>query len=332
MWSITEQLIDMPRAVAIQRRMIAALRPPPRRVCATRRRRRRSPAARPRSSRPAGWRASARWRCAAPRARSARGRASTRGTARRLRRALLAIPEIGTWTVEMLALHGLGRLDVVPAGDLGYLKLVGRLTTGNPKAVADEAEVRGFFAPYAPWAGLAALAPHPRADCAQPLARQELVGQRRRLGGRPLEQAVRRASSARSWPSRPAPASPRASRCRPGRRPAASPSSTASCRPRSRPLSAFSSASTPAAGFVAQQPVAGGRRGEEAPQPRGARRRRAPRGGRRGSARRRSARRASPCAGSPARGLRRCEVDALVVPERAERRVDLLGEHRGRRG
>ena len=71
-------------------------------------------------------------------------------------RRLLAIREIGTWTVEMLALHGLGRLDVVPAGDLGYLKLVGRLTTGNPKAVADEAEVRGFFAPYAPWAGLAA--------------------------------------------------------------------------------------------------------------------------------------------------------------------------------
>jgi hypothetical protein len=69
---------------------------------------------------------------------------------------LLAIPEIGPWTVEMVALHGLGRLDVVPAGDLGYLKLVGRLVTGRPKAIADEAEVRGFFAPYAPWAGLAA--------------------------------------------------------------------------------------------------------------------------------------------------------------------------------
>ncbi len=55
----------------------------------------------------------------------------------------------------MLALHGLGRLDVIPAGDLGYLKLVGRLTTGRPKAIADEAEVRGFFEPYAPWAGLA---------------------------------------------------------------------------------------------------------------------------------------------------------------------------------
>ena len=67
---------------------------------------------------------------------------------------LLAIPEIGTWTVEIVALHGRGELDVIPAGDLGYLKLVGRLMTGHPKAVADEAEVRGFFSAYAPWAGL----------------------------------------------------------------------------------------------------------------------------------------------------------------------------------
>jgi 3-methyladenine DNA glycosylase/8-oxoguanine DNA glycosylase len=97
MWAITEQLIDIPRATAIQRRMIAAF----------------------------GHR-------------------------------LDGLREIGTWTVEMVALHGLGRLDVVPAADLGYLKLVGRLTTGRPKANADEAEVRGFFEPYAPWAGLAA--------------------------------------------------------------------------------------------------------------------------------------------------------------------------------
>ena len=58
---------------------------------------------------------------------------------------LLAIPEIGTWTVEIVALHGLGQLDEVPAADLGYLKLVGRLLTGHPKAVADEAEVRGVL-------------------------------------------------------------------------------------------------------------------------------------------------------------------------------------------
>lgn len=69
---------------------------------------------------------------------------------------LLAIPEIGTWTIEVLALNGLGRLDVVPAGDLNYLKLVGRITTGNPRAVADEDEVRGFFSAYAPYAAMAA--------------------------------------------------------------------------------------------------------------------------------------------------------------------------------
>jgi len=68
---------------------------------------------------------------------------------------LLAIPEIGTWTLEMLATYGLGRLDVIPAGDLGYLQLVGRISTGSPRAYADEAEVRGFFERYAPWAGLA---------------------------------------------------------------------------------------------------------------------------------------------------------------------------------
>ena len=83
-----------------------------------------------------------------PRARSSPRRATSR---------LLAIPEIGTWTVECLALYGLGRLDVVPAGDLGYLKLVGRLSTGNPRAIADEDEVRGFFSAYAPYAGMAAL-------------------------------------------------------------------------------------------------------------------------------------------------------------------------------
>ena len=55
----------------------------------------------------------------------------------------------------MVGLHGQGRYDVVPAGDLGFLKLVGRLTTGNPKARADEAEVRGFFERYGEWKGLA---------------------------------------------------------------------------------------------------------------------------------------------------------------------------------
>ena len=55
----------------------------------------------------------------------------------------------------MLAFHGQGRYDRVPAGDLGYLKLVGRITTGHPKARATEDEVREFFAPYGEWKGLA---------------------------------------------------------------------------------------------------------------------------------------------------------------------------------
>jgi 3-methyladenine DNA glycosylase/8-oxoguanine DNA glycosylase len=69
---------------------------------------------------------------------------------------LRAIPGIGPWTVEMLALHGQGRHDQVPAGDDGLLKLVGRvLSGGDPYARAREDQVREFFAPYGEWAGLA---------------------------------------------------------------------------------------------------------------------------------------------------------------------------------
>ena len=58
----------------------------------------------------------------------------------------------------MLALTGQGRLDQLPCGDVGYLKFVGRLRgAGIPWARATEEEVAEFFAPYAPWAGLAGL-------------------------------------------------------------------------------------------------------------------------------------------------------------------------------
>ncbi|HEV7941228.1 MAG TPA: hypothetical protein VGP17_00355 [Solirubrobacteraceae bacterium] len=73
-------------------------------------------------------------------------------------RRLRAIPGIGPWTVEMLALHGQGREDQVPAGDLGLLRGVGRLLSGgDPNAFADESQVRAFFARYGQWAGLAAM-------------------------------------------------------------------------------------------------------------------------------------------------------------------------------
>jgi 3-methyladenine DNA glycosylase/8-oxoguanine DNA glycosylase len=72
---------------------------------------------------------------------------------RRLRR----IPEIGTWTLSILALLGQGRYDALPAGDLAYVKLVGRIQSdGDPRVRATEDEVRAFFAPYGEWAGLAA--------------------------------------------------------------------------------------------------------------------------------------------------------------------------------
>ncbi len=74
-------------------------------------------------------------------------------------RRLRAIPGIGSWTTDVLALHGQGRFDVLPAGDLAYRKLVAALQAGggDPRARVEEAEVRGFFAPYAGWAGLAGV-------------------------------------------------------------------------------------------------------------------------------------------------------------------------------
>jgi DNA-3-methyladenine glycosylase II len=151
--AITEQLIELHRAAAIQRALIRALGY---RCPATRMRDAPTPAA-VAAQAPARLvaldlapkRAIALRRCADA---VARGRIDLR---EHDYRRLLAIREIGTWTVEMLALHGQGRMDVVPAGDLGFLKIVGRLLTGNPRARADEADVRDFFERYGAWRGLA---------------------------------------------------------------------------------------------------------------------------------------------------------------------------------
>jgi DNA-3-methyladenine glycosylase II len=68
-------------------------------------------------------------------------------------RRLLAIPEVGTWTVRCLGLFGRGDPDSLPSGDLIYLKLVGRLARLGRRAT--EEEVEEFYAPYAPFRGLA---------------------------------------------------------------------------------------------------------------------------------------------------------------------------------
>ena len=66
---------------------------------------------------------------------------------------LLAIREIGPWTVQCLGLYGRGEPDALPAGDLGFIKLVGRLAGLGRRATVEEVEE--FFAPYAPYRGVA---------------------------------------------------------------------------------------------------------------------------------------------------------------------------------
>jgi 3-methyladenine DNA glycosylase/8-oxoguanine DNA glycosylase len=159
-WSVCEQLIEYERAAAIERRLVARLG-------------RRCPQTGLRDSPTAAVIARQ-----APALLASFGLTETRALA--LRRAArevaagrvdLADPDhesgwrrlrrirgIGAWTLQTLALTGQGRLDQLPAGDLGYLKLVGRLLNdGNPYARATEEEVERFFEPYAPWAGLAGL-------------------------------------------------------------------------------------------------------------------------------------------------------------------------------
>jgi 3-methyladenine DNA glycosylase/8-oxoguanine DNA glycosylase len=156
-WAISEQLIEIERAYAIQRRLVWRL----------------------------GRRCESTGLCAAPTAAvvaqqapallASCGLSERRATllvrvsseiARRridlfdddhegIWRRLRAIPGIGNWTVQMLALTGQGRLDQLPAGDLGFLKAVGRLLYLDPQARATEEEVADYFARFAPWAGLA---------------------------------------------------------------------------------------------------------------------------------------------------------------------------------
>lgn len=68
-------------------------------------------------------------------------------------RRLSLIPGIGPWTLQVLGLAGRGEADSLPAGDLAYIKLVGALAGLGRRATVEEVE--DYFAPYAPFRGLA---------------------------------------------------------------------------------------------------------------------------------------------------------------------------------
>jgi 3-methyladenine DNA glycosylase/8-oxoguanine DNA glycosylase len=154
-WAICEQLIDAERAVGIQRRLIARygfqsecgnLRDVPAAAVLARR----SPAEMEACGLSAG-RALTLVRAAREVATGRADLAEHEPAWDRLR----AIPGVGSWTLEKLALHGQGRDDQLPAGDLAYLKLVGRLERLGRRAT--EEEVRAFFSRYEPFAGLAGI-------------------------------------------------------------------------------------------------------------------------------------------------------------------------------
>ncbi len=158
-WAVCEQLIDSPRAAAIERRIVCRLGP----RCEQTGLRDVPSAAVVGACAPArleSFDLSARRSIALVRvAREvAAGRIDLDGPVHEHAwRRLLAVPTIGRWTVEMVAAHGQGRYDVLPAGDLNYLKLLGRWRSGgDPAARAEEAEVRALFERFGEWRGLAA--------------------------------------------------------------------------------------------------------------------------------------------------------------------------------
>ena len=156
-WAICEQLIEYRRAVEIERGIVGRLG----RRCAASGLR---DLPRPRRSPPSPRAELERLGLSAGRSLALRRAAAEVASGRVDLRApdhergwarLRAIPGIGQWTVDVLALHGQGRYDRLPAGDLSYLRFVGRHLRGDPRARATEDEVRELFAPYGRWAGLA---------------------------------------------------------------------------------------------------------------------------------------------------------------------------------
>ena len=174
-WAITEQLIQLSRAGEIQRRIVRRWGPrtipsfadwPLRDVPGATVMEGRAPAELASMDLSPG-RSVALVHCAREVARQ-RADLSDPDADRRLR----AIPEIGPWTMQCLGYNGRGDPDSLPAGDLGYVKLVGFLEGLGRHATVEEVEE--YFAPYVPFRGLAgtfALAGWHKAMGAGPPAR-----------------------------------------------------------------------------------------------------------------------------------------------------------------
>lgn len=69
--------------------------------------------------------------------------------------ALEALPGIGPWTAEMIALRCCGQMDAFPSGDLGLRRAVGRLL--GVSGPAAEAEVVRAAEAWRPYRALAAM-------------------------------------------------------------------------------------------------------------------------------------------------------------------------------
>ena len=69
---------------------------------------------------------------------------------------------LGEWSIDYILARGLGRLDCVPAGDVGLRHVVGRYLAGGPRLSPEALEAA--LTPFAPYRSLAAyyLAVHAR--------------------------------------------------------------------------------------------------------------------------------------------------------------------------